>query len=383
MRLRPVDLSVFGLAMIGLVPAGHANELDRVWLRGSQVEDIGPGYSGPSYSGPSSPGPSYPVLPPPQAYPAPPPAYPGARQSVRKPAVPPQEFAGFTFDFGTRIWYSTGKLAKDLFDDPRSSSFMNSRLTYSGLSTATFEGFARADAPTDTFLKGFAGIGNLHDGQLDDEDFPPNTLPYSSTLSQQQGGRISYGAADIGQTVIRRERFNFGGFVGYGFLAEKTNAYGCSQIAGNNEICVPTINTNVIGITEDSRWQFVRLGFNGEVKLRDRMKLSGEIAWLPFVQLVSYDTHWLRLGTDPFDISGPAPEFGSGTGFQAEALLSYQITDRLGVGLGARYWYMETKGKTDFESVIVDFPDPGPQPLNFNTTRYGGFVQSSYKLGPL
>lgn len=363
MRLRLVDLSVLGLAMIGFAPAGHANELDGVWLRGSQTEDTGP---------------SYPVLPPPQAYPAPP-----QRPAVPPPAAPSSQFVGFTFDFGTRIWYSSGKLAKELFDDPRSSSNMNSRLTYSGLTTATFEGFGRADAPTGTFLKGFAGLGNLRNGSLDDEDFPPALFPYSSTLSQQQGGRISYGAADIGQTVIRRERFNFGAFAGYGFLAEKTNAYGCSQIAGNTEVCVPTINTSVLGITEDSRWQFVRLGFSGEVKLVDRLKLTGDIAWLPFVQLVAQDTHWLRLGTDPFDIAGPIPEFGSGTGFQAEALLSYQVTDRLAVGLGARYWYMETTGKTNFESVIVDFPSPAPQPLNFNTTRYGGFAQSSYKFGPL
>lgn len=120
------------------------------------------------------------------------------------------------------------------------------------------------------------------------------------------------------------------------------------------------------------------------MKLFDHLKLSGEFAWLPFEQLVASDTHWLRLGTTPFSISGPIPELGSGTGFQAEALLSYQFNDSFNFGIGGRYWLLETHGTADFESVIVAFPiQPQAQPLNFITVRYGGFAQGSYKFGPL
>ena len=369
MRLRFASLSVIGLAMIGPT-LGHAGDLDRAWLRGAHVDDVGP---------------SYRVFPPVEPYPAPPPQpYPVKSLPVR--AAPPAQLSGFTFEFGSRIWYSTGKLAKDLFDDTRSSGSLNSRLTYGNLTATSLEAFGRADSPAGVFLKGFLGLGDLSRGFLDDEDFPPAIQPYSSTLSQQQGGQLKYGAADIGQTLWRSPRASFGLFAGYGFLSESTNAFGCTQIAGNPFVCVPTIPGGVLGISEGTRWQFARLGFAGEVRLLDRLKLSGEFAWLPFEQVVANDIHWLRLGTTPFSISGPIPEFGGGTGFQAEALLSYQLTDCINLGIGGRYWALETHGTTDFESVIVGLPlliQPQPQPLNFSTVRYGGFAQGSYKFGPL
>jgi len=210
-------------------------------------------------------------------------------------AAPPAQLSGFTFEFGSRIWYSTGKLAKDLFDDPRSSGSLNSRLTYGNLTATSFEAFGRADSPAGVFLKGFLGLGNLNHGFLDDEDFPPAIEPYSSTLSQQQGGQIRYGAVDIGQTLWRSPRASFGVFAGYGLLTESTNAFGCTQIAGNPFVCVPTIPSGVLGISEGTRWQFARLGFAGEVRLLDRLKFSGEFAWLPFAQVVANDIHWLRI----------------------------------------------------------------------------------------
>src|SRR5215471_11379632 len=369
MRWRSVELLLIGLAMISPAASGHAGELDRAWLRGAHVDDVGP---------------SYPVFPPPQPYPAPPPQPYPLKSLPARAAAPVAQLHGFTFELGTRVWYSTGKLAKDLFDDARSSSALNSRLTYGNLTAASFEAFGRAEAATGTFIKGFVGLGNLSGGFLDDEDFPPAIQRFSSTLSQQHGGHLRYATADIGQTIFRNQRASFGLFAGYGFLTESTNAFGCTQIAGNANVCEPTIPPGVGAISEDAHWQFARFGFAGEVKLFDRLKLSGEFAWLPFEQLVANDIHWLRLGSTPFPISGPIPEFGGGTGFQAEALLSYQLNDCINLGIGGRYWFLETHGTTDFESVIVDFPiQPQSQPLNFSTVRYGAFAQGSYKFGPL
>jgi long-subunit fatty acid transport protein len=69
---------------------------------------------------------------------------------------------------------------------------------------------------------------------------------------------------------------------------------------------------------------------------------------------------------------------------QLEAIMSYQVNDKVSVGLGGRYWYLQTHGGADFESVIVGLPyPPAAQPLNFNTTRYGAFAQGAYKFGPI
>ena len=374
MRLRLIDLPVIGWALVScaaFAPPAQAGGLDQAYLRGSTANAIE--------------APSYPIYSPePNAPPAPPAAYPvtnaGARPHL---APPPAQLSGYTFKFGTRVFLSSGRLAKDLFDDPRDTNNLNSRLTYSGLRSAAFEGYGRADTPFGAFFKGYAGFSNLGSGALNDEDFPPLTTPQSNTLSQQQAGKLTYGAIDFGVIAAQNDRVRASMFVGYGYLAEKVNAYGCEQIAGNPFICAPTVDPTVLAITEDARWQFARLGVLTEFRVFDRVALSAEVAWLPYAQITAADTHWLRLGSTPGDIAGPIPEQGSGTGVQIEALLSYAMTDRFTIGLGGRYWYLQTHGSTAFENVIVGFPSPGPQPLNFTTSRYGGFAQSDYRFGPL
>jgi len=365
MRLRLIVLPA--MAMIGLVPAARAGELDQARLRGSTAYDAAPRYQIPISE------PADPALP-----------YPAAGSRARAVAPPVAELHNFTFEVGTRFWYSTGKLAKDLYDDPRSSQNLNSRLTYTGLTSGTFEGFGRANTSFGAFLKGYAGFSGLDSGTLNDEDFPPALTPYSNTVSQQQGGKLDYGSIDFGQILVTRERVRASLFVGYGYLNESVNAYGCTQIAGNPSVCQPAIGAGVLGITEESRWQFARLGVLGEFKLMDCLKLSAEVAWLPYAQLSAQDTHWLRLGSGLFDLSGPIPESGGGTGVQIEAIMSYQVNDKVSVGLGGRYWYLQTHGAADFENVIVGLPFPAAsQPLNFTTTRYGGFAQGAYRFGPI
>jgi hypothetical protein len=202
-------------------------------------------------------------------------------------------------------------------------------------------------------------------------------------LSQQQGGKLSYGSIDFGQVLVTRERARWSVFAGYGYLNEKASAVGCGQVAGNPFICAPPLDPGLLAITEDSSWQFARIGILGEFKLLDCLKLSAEVAWLPYEQVTAQDTHWLRLGTGLFDISGPIPERGGGNGVQLEAIMTYQVSERATVGVGARYWHLQTHGNTDFESVIIGFPHAGEQPLNFTTTRYGGFAQGAYRFGPL
>jgi hypothetical protein len=53
----------------------------------------------------------------------------------------------------------------------------------------------------------------------------------------------------------------------------------------------------------------------------------------------------------------------------------------LSVGVGARYWYMQTRGFTHFENHIVGFT-ASPQVLEWKTQNFGVFLQASLKLGP-
>jgi hypothetical protein len=354
------------LAFIGIslaaIGAAQAGELNSAPLRGSRAYEAAPSYQ------------IMPSLPPEER--APPPYGPPV---VVKPATV-AAVPGYAFEVGARYWYSTGKLAKDLYDDPRSSNGLNSRLTYDGLTAHSFEAFGRIGFAGGFFFKGNAGIAGLRSGTLNDEDFPPALVPYSSTLSDQRGGRLGYATVDFGYTFPANSRVNLAPFAGYGFIGEKTNAYGCTQQATNPFVCVPAITSDVLGISEDANWHAARLGLAAEFKLIDRLTLTAEAAWIPYARLQSSDTHWLRIGTTPGSFAGPISETGTGNGVQLEALLAYQVWDCFTIGLGGRYWRIESKGAGDLEQMVIGVTNPAAQPLNFITERYGAFVQGSYRF---
>jgi len=355
------------IAFIGVsvaaLGAAHAGELNSAPLRGSRAYDATPSYQ------------VMPSLPSEERAPS-----PHAPAVVMNSAAPAAAIPGYSFEFGARYWYSTGRLAKDLYDDSRSSNSLNSRLTYGGLTAHSFEAFGRIGFASGLFFKGNAGIAGLRNGNLNDEDFPPALTPYSSTLSDQRGGQLGYATADFGYMFAANPRVNLSVFGGYGFIGEKTNAYGCTQMAANPFVCVPAITTDVLGISEDARWHAARLGLAAEFKLIDRLTLNAEAAWIPYAKLQSNDTHWLRTGTTVGSFAGPIPETGWGSGFQLEALLAYQVWDCFSIGLGGRYWRLESKGAGDLEQTVIGVTNPAAQPLNFITERYGAFVQGSYRF---
>jgi outer membrane protease len=290
----------------------------------------------------------------------------------------PQPVPAFQGEFGARFWYASEKTGKSLYD-PAPSDAMISRLTYSGMTTAAGELFGRLTFTNGIFLKGYAGVGGLLGGNLRDEDFPPGINPYSSTNSNQHNGELAYASADLGYDVLRGGDFRVGAFAGYHYFNEAINAYGCTQTVTNPVVCQPPVPNSIEVISQHNYWQSLRLGLDGSVLIGQRFKLTGEAVWLPYVFLNGADTHWLRIGSAVGDFTGPIPEDGRGQGYQFEALLSYQVTEYGSVGIGARYWHMQTNG-SDHESFVGG--GAVSPPVEWKADVYGVFVQGSLKLGP-
>ena len=122
------------------VTAAAAGKLDSAYLRSSRTYEATPSYQ----IGPVVPSDEY----------APPSS--GCRHGSVAAAVP-----GYSFEFGARYWYSSGRLAKDLYDDPRFTTDIVSRLTYDGLTAHSFEVFGKIALPSSLFIKGYAGISGL------------------------------------------------------------------------------------------------------------------------------------------------------------------------------------------------------------------------------
>ena len=232
-------------------------------------------------------------------------------------------------------------------------------------------------------MKGLVGGGAFRRGNLKDEDWglPAPLNPYSATFSLQGGGTPWYGSVDVGYSVVRGGDFRVGLFAGFHYLSESVNAFGCTQLDFNPLICgaVP-VPERIKVITQDNQWYALRIGADASVEV-GRFKFSVDAAYLPFVYMRGTDTHWLRIGNLPGDFTGPIPEDGKGWGYQLEGFLAYRVTETGSIGVGARYWRMQTKGNTHFEDHIVGGGGV-PQPVDWKTESFGVYVQGSIKFGP-
>jgi opacity protein-like surface antigen len=286
-------------------------------------------------------------------------------------------FPDAEIEIGGRVWYSTGRFQKDLGGSPDlPTTLLVSRLTYD-TSAASGELFGRVDSSSNVFLKGFVGGGKLVSGNIHDEDWVAfnQSVPYSNTLSSPVTGNLSYGTVDAGYSLFRGPSSNVGFFVGFNYFSENKSAYGCSQIANRYSDCVPSLPNSTLALAEDDKWYSLRVGVNGVVTIWDRLKLTADAAYLPYVAFRGVDNHPLRAGVP----STFSPETGSGQGVQLETILSYTFANSFGIGAGGRYWAMWAPN-----GYINIFGTGCPcQPLPAKTERYGAFLQASYKLDGL
>jgi outer membrane immunogenic protein len=122
---------------------------------------------------------------------------------------------------------------------------------------------------------------------------------------------------------------------------------------------------------EIDTWHALRVGVAAEMPFAPRWKLAGEVAYIPYLRFDGLDNHF-RTPLARF------PAFSNGGhGVQTEALISYYVTDRLAIGVGARYWALWTSNSQ------VTFA-AAPDTLRSHRAAFeeaGAFVQTSYTFG--
>ena len=279
----------------------------------------------------------------------------------------------YSGEIGARAWYGMGDTGKSLYGTDGKT--MVSRLTYGGLTGASGEVFGQINE-RNYFVKGVAGIGTLLRGTLKDEDFETASFtPYSSTNSELHPGDLGYVTIDGGAYVTQTANARLGVFAGYSYLHQTVNGYGCTQTATNPGVCVPSISDSTAVITQANNWNALRIGVNGEMEFGKGWRLKGEAAVLPFVMLNGTDYHWLRIGTD---FTGGIPEDGTGWGYQFEAMLDYTLANHVTLGVGGRYWHMETSGDTHFENHVIG-GGGSPQRVDWKTDYFGVTAHAAWQ----
>jgi opacity protein-like surface antigen len=293
-------------------------------------------------------------------------------------AAPLPPVSPWEVEFGARYWFSDGQLKApnplNGFNGTIFSNVLFSRIIYSDLVGHSGEAFGRIDHASGFFVKGFAGAGWNKSGKVHDEDFAFPVGVYSNTLSDQTDGNFQYAVFDVGFNVLKSpDDSKFGPFVGYSYFREKANAVGCGQLAANPAI-TGGCPLNTDALREADRYNSLRVGVSGQFMLTDRLKLTGDVAWVPFTDFHGRDDHPLRnLVID---------EWGDkGDGVQAEAILSYKVTPNFSIGAGGRMWWLTSKDASVRFDLLPRPPETRTQLARFSAERYGMFVQASYLFG--
>jgi opacity protein-like surface antigen len=283
--------------------------------------------------------------------------------------------SGWDIEGGARYMFSSGRAQWEEAFTATPTWFSSSKLTWNNLQTNSSEIFGRVDTPSNIFLSGFVGAGLTFSGGQNDEDFhePPPDKAYNNTFSTNNG-YINYAVGDVGYDIWRNADYKVGPFVGYTFFNQYILKSGCQQVASSTGNCVvPLSNSQLIG-SEAMTWQAMRVGLSGQVSLTDRLKLAADVAYLPYVTYLWLDDHLQRNAQD---LMG-----GHGIGVQTQAVLSYDVTDRLSVGIGGRYWSMwSTSGQR--QGIPSGCPGClGSGPNRNAVDLVGAFTQVSYRFAP-
>jgi len=284
------------------------------------------------------------------------------------------------FDVGARYWYSQGRYQNDLAMNTNMAqqNHLVSRLTYESTGHSG-EVFWRIDSPRRIFLKGFAGLGGLTGGHMNDEDWfptdPNDAMAYSNTYHGKVTGTIGYATLDLGADILGDADNRIGLFIGYNFYRDRKDSFGCTQIGlpHPSSICGIPEPANKIAISQSEDWHSLRLGINGVVTVAPGLRLAVDAAYLPYAHISALDIHHNRT-----EMASPnSPAWGQGRGVQLEAILSYDVTPQFSVGVGGRYWAMWA---TDV--LTAGFGSATPtEVLPIRVERYGTFLQGSYKFG--
>ena len=110
------------------------------------------------------------------------------------------------------------------------------------------------------------------------------------------------------------------------------------------------------------------VGLAGDLHVMDRIRVSGELVWQPYMASGANDTTWTT-----HNMSGVRQAGAGGAGFKTEWVLSYDFTNALSAGLGGRYSVANPEA--------IDSRFGALAPPKSDQRSFGAFFQLQYRFG--
>lgn len=213
------------------------------------------------------------------------------------------------------------------------------------------------------FSKRFAvrasyGFGDIDDGRVVDSDRDGSNVQFSESRSKGRGDTSIFELGGSFLATKRQNPFQLFLYLGYINYRDDIRITDGVQTLSDN-INVPPVGTVLTGLnsTYDFRWEFLKIGVEGELRKKGRFGLGGGAYYL-YLDTYRGEAYWnLRAGSNPGDFKSQPPNFvhdaDEGYGVDAFIAVSYNVSASAIISLGYRYFTLKAEDGTDTTYIVV------------------------------
>ncbi len=195
------------------------------------------------------------------------------------------------------------------------------------------------------------------------------SLSAQAQQSPQAGKPAEAGYIDTGIALLNSATGRLGAFIADQTQDTKLSVYGCLN-GSSGTICSSGDKSGHIflrqqpGVTNSVG----AVGLGGDLQVRERIRVSGELVWQPYMMARANDAAWTVN-----NLPGVREPAAGGTGFMTQWMLSYDFTNAFSAGLRGTY-SLATPELVDSRYGALTAP-------RADQRSYGAFFQLQYRFG--
>ena len=198
-------------------------------------------------------------------------------------------------------------------------------------------------------------------------------LASSLSVQAQQGLQAAkpaeVGYIDTGFALLNSASDRLGSFIADQTQNTKLSVYGCLNGASGT-VCSSGDKTGHIFLRQqpDVTSSVGAVGLGGDLQVRERIRVSGELVWQPYMMARANDAAWTM-----HNLTGVREPAAGGAGFTTQWMMSYDFTNAFSAGLRGTY-SLATPELVDSRYGALTAP-------RADQRSYGAFFQLQYRFG--
>jgi hypothetical protein len=298
----------------------------------------------------------------------------------------------FTFDVGSRYWYSTTNIKTEGLNNGASYGNPSFVIDWSNMTGSNLELFGKMmHSESEYFVKGYVGtnLGNGDSGKMSDVDYASGQTTTSVLNTDAKQLSVSYGVLDFGKD-FKLSNTSISPFLGYFYWKQKSQSYGGTigaitsgdyTIYNVLGLTVGQVLLNSVNvITYETTVNAPRFGFQLNQPVSEKFTVDFELAYMPFANIKLNDTHNAAPNHYVTNGSPNVVSSGQGWGYGSDIYLKYKVTENTKIGLGFRYQYFELKNQSLSVNLVYNGWNTDATLQKLILEKYGLMLSGEYRF---